>query len=316
MSFLMWLPKILNFKAAGLGLCGAAILLLCSGCAYNYMARRALDKEINRLPRDPKTQVVNGTEAVTLPGTGPNAALLVHGFVGSRIDYDGLGPLLQSKGLTVRLMRLPGHGTTPSEHAVTTNEQLTDAVHAEYLALKRNHPQVALVGFSMGGALSVMVASQEQVDRLVLIAPYYGVTHRWYYGLPAETWNRMTSWAFPYVMKNEVFSCVNRKEAKKELYCYRVISTRGAAELIELGKQARNPSVLARVTCPVLVLHSHGDQAASPSRSEKAFESIGSHEKRFVWYEKSNHHILWDYDAEEAKAEIVGFLEPLWGSRN
>jgi carboxylesterase len=259
--------------------------------------------------------VVRGTEAVTLKGTGPNAALLVHGFVGSRTDYNDLGEVLQKKGLTVRLMRLPGHGTYPAEHAKTTNEDLIEAVRSEYLDLKREHPQVALVGFSMGGALSTIVASGEKVDRLILIAPYFGVTHRWYYGLPAETWNGMSSWAIPYVIKNKVFTCVNRKEAKDKVYAYRVISQHGAAELIRLGKRARDPNLLARVTCPVLVLHSHGDRAASPSRSAKAFESIGSKNKRFVWYEKSNHHILWDYDREEAKGEIVNFLEPVWGER-
>lgn len=287
------------------------LLFMSTGCAYNLMANRAMDREVTRLPRDPNTQVIKGTEAATLQGSGPNAALLVHGFVGSRIDYNDLGEILQKQGLTVRLMRLPGHGTFPVDHANTTNEQLLEAVHAEYQALKASHPQVALIGFSMGGALSVILASREPVDRMVLIAPYFGVTHRWYYILPAEFWNGMWGWAFPYVVKNNYFTCVNRVEAKEQLYSYRVISNKGARTLINLGKQARDPDLLARVNCPVLVLHSHGDQAASPSRSEKAFESIGSQDKRIKWYEESNHHILWDYDQEDAKKEIVEFLRPL-----
>lgn len=287
------------------------ITALCSGCAYNFMARRAMKKELARGPRDPVTQVVQGTEAITLPGTGPNAALLVHGFVGSRIDYADLGEVLQKLGLTVRLMRLPGHGTTPEEHSRTTKEELIEAARSEYLALKAAHPQVALVGFSMGGAISTIIASEEQVDRLVLIAPYYGVTHRWYYGFRAETLNHFSSWAIPYVVKNEFFTCVNRKEAKKELFAYKVISQHGVAELIELGEQARNPEVLAKVQCPVLVLHSHGDRAACCDRCEGATGFLGSPEKKVVWYEDSNHHILWDYDREAAKGEIVQFLEPL-----
>jgi carboxylesterase len=277
------------------------------------MATKAMYREVTRLPRDPQTGVVVGTEAVTLEGTGPNAALLVHGFVGSRIDYNDLGPLLQERGLTVRLMRLPGHGTFPVEHAVTTNDQLIEAVRREYSDLKAKYAQVALIGFSMGGALSALIASQQQVDRLVLIAPYFGVTHRWYYGLSAGTWNAIMGSAIPYVMKNDYFTCVNRPEAKEKLYCYKVLSTRGAGELIRLGKQVRTPEVLGKIQCPVLVLHSRGDRASSPKRCEKGYELIGSSDKRIVWYEDSNHHLLWDYDREAVKAEILGFLEPLFG---
>lgn len=287
------------------------LVLMSSGCAYNYMAQRAMNREVTRLPRDPETQVIRGAEAVTLPGSGPNAALLVHGFVASRTDFNDLGEILQQAGLTVRMMRLPGHATFPVEHANTSNEQMLDAVRREYLALKIHHPKVALIGFSMGGALCTQLAAEEKVDRLVLIAPYYGVTHRWYYILPAEAWNTLTSWAIPYVMKNRVFTCVNREEAKDRLYAYRVISTKGAGELIRLGKLARDPERLARVRCPLLMLHSRGDRAASPRRAEQAYAAIRSQDKRIVWYEQSNHHLLWDHEREDVKRAIVKFLEPI-----
>jgi carboxylesterase len=294
-----------------------SILFLGSGCGiYNWMAQRALVKEMTRDPRDPATKVVVGSEAETLRGSGRNAALLVHGFVGSRVDFNDLGPSLQNQGLTVRLTRLPGHATFPFEHAVTTAEELLEAVRNEYAAMKNEYDQVALIGFSMGGALSTLVASERQVDRLVLIAPYFGVTHRWYYPMPVETLNAISAFFIPYVMKNEYFTCVNRPEAKSQLYSYKVISTQGAQELIRLGKWARDKETLAKVTCPVLMLHSWGDRAAAPKRAEKAFEAIGSADKRAVWYEESNHHLLWDWEREEVKGEILRFLAPLYGEES
>ena len=300
-----------RFRQIFKGLVVALVVSMTSGCAYNWYATRAMNREAVRLPRDQATNVVKGTEAVTLPGKGPNAVLLVHGFVGSRIDFNDLGEVLNNQGLTVRLMRLPGHGTYPADYAATSNEELIEAVRNEYRELKKRHEKVALVGFSMGGALSAVVSSEEKIDRTVLISPYFGVTHRWYYGLPAETWNGMVSWAIPNVVKSRRFICVNNEEAKDELYCYTVVPTKCAAKLIRLGKRARDPSTLTRVSCPVLVLQSHGDQAASPGRTEKAFPHIGSQDKRIVWYEESNHHILWDFDKEAAKAEIVEFLGQL-----
>ncbi|MCA9448025.1 MAG: alpha/beta fold hydrolase [Candidatus Omnitrophica bacterium] len=288
------------------------LLVFSTGCAYNLYATHKMEKEIKKYPRDPQTGVVKGTEAITLEGDGPNAALLVHGFVGSRIDFNDLGEVLNEQGLTVRLTRLPGHGTFAVQHAVTTADQLIEAVRTEYLAMKQDYDQVALVGFSMGGALSSIVASEEQVDRLVLIAPYFGVTYRWYYIIPAEVTNALFGWWIPYVVKGERFTCVNRKEAKKELFCYKVLSTQGADELIRIGEMARDPELLSRIQCPVLMLQSRNDRAASPDRSEEAFDLIGSRDKQVIWYEESNHHILWDYDREDAKRRIVEFLEPLF----
>lgn len=287
------------------------LVVFSTGCAYNLYATRKMEKEIASYPRDPMSGVVAGTEGLTLEGSGPNAALLVHGFVGSRIDFNDLGEVLNREGFTVRLTRLPGHGTFAVEHAVTSAEQLIEAVRSEYLAMKREHPEVALVGFSMGGALASIVASQEQVDRMVLIAPYFGVTYRWYYIIPAEITNGLFGWWIPYVVKGERFTCVNRPEAKKELFCYKVLSTQGADELIRIGEIARDPDLLARIQCPVLMLHSRNDRAASDDKAEEAFQHIGSSDKQVIWYEDSNHHLLWDHDREDAKQRIAEFLKPL-----
>lgn len=279
------------------------------GCgAYNLMAQRAMLRDVERYPRDPMSGVVKGTEAITLEGEGPDAALLVHGFVGSRIDFNDLGEELQREGYTVRLMRVPGHGTYAVEHAATSSDTMLEAVREEYLALKRDYERVVLIGFSMGGSLSAILATEEDVDRLVLIAPYFGVTHRWYYPGTVKGLNNVFGTFIPYVMKNDFFTCVNRKEAKEKLYCYHVLSTQSAKTLIKLGERTRDPELLARIQCPVLVLHSRGDRAASPSRSEKGYAAIGAPDKRIVWYEDSNHHLLWDYDREAAKAEILAFV--------
>ncbi|MCF6286202.1 MAG: hypothetical protein L3K26_13570, partial [Candidatus Hydrogenedentes bacterium] len=60
---------------------------------------------------------------------------------------------------------------------------------------------------------------------------------------------------------------------------------------------------------PGLVLHSQGDEAASPDASAEAYGHIASTDKQMLWYtERSNHHLLWDYDAEDVVAKIVQFL--------
>ena len=282
---------------------------------YACSAQRALRNEIANTPRDPATGVVIGTEAIDLdPPAGADrpttACLLVHGFIGSRIDFADLGERLAERGFHVRMMRLPGHGTTPPEFAEQTPETLLDAVEVEFDALRAQYEAVNVIGFSMGGALVTLLAARhDDIDRLVLVAPYYGVTYLWYYVLPAETWNVLFSPIIPYVVKPEWGTKVNRREALKEIYTYKVVPTKGARLLMQLGRRARNSKILAEVQCPVLLVMAEGDEAASPWRARRVFEEIPSADKREAWFsEKSNHQLLWDYDREEAKAAILEFL--------
>jgi esterase/lipase len=78
---------------------------------------------------------------------------------------------------------------------------------------------------------------------------------------------------------------------------------------MELGRQARRKETLQAINCPVLMLMSEGDKAASPKQARKAFERIGSPEKEAVWYSRrSNHHLLREWDRENTKQRIVDFL--------
>lgn len=287
-------------------LVGALTLLLGYACASS----RSVTREIETTPRDPQTGIVLGTEAVSLGGGDASiACLMLHGFVGSRIDFAGLGERLAEKGFYVRMTRLPGHGTTPIDFSKQSADDLYAATVAEYATLRSRFDTIYVVGFSMGGALATLLAAEYPVDRLVLVAPYFKVTYYWYYVLPPAVWNRLLSPVVHYVPKTESFIRVNKRESVEHMYSYRNVPTQGAATLEQLGKRARQPETLAKVTSPVLVLHAYGDEAASPAAMVQAFERLGSQSKRIRWFsEKINHHILWDYEGEEAADEIVDYL--------
>ncbi|MFH1463380.1 MAG: alpha/beta fold hydrolase [Pseudomonadota bacterium] len=256
--------------------------------------------------------VVPGTEMVELGSADSSTfCLLVHGFAGSRKDFDDLGERLAALGCRVRMDRLPGHGTTPEDMEATTATELTDHVRAEVREARERYRRVILVGFSMGGVLSTIVASTEPVDRLVLIAPAYAVTPQWYYFGTAEVWNRRLAKLVRWVPKTQGTVQVNRKEARPELFAYKKIPTKAVNVLAELGELARSPAVLGDVTAPTLILHSPSDFAASQAASAAAFPLLGSEEKRYVTMDpRNNHHLLKDWDREQAKAEILTFLAP------
>lgn len=293
-----------------------ALLLTVFLTGYNITGCYTMNHEAERLKllQDPATGVVPGTEARTLsPETdtaNSRAVLMVHGYLGSRKDFADLGERLTEAGFQVRQMRLPGHGTYPEDFDRYTSNDFLAAIDEEYSALKTDFDDVTLVGFSMGGALSSLYASQHDVDRLVLIAPYFGITHRWYYLLPAEWWTYSIGYLIPSVHRGEDFVQVNRKADDIDIFTYQALTTRSSRSLIALGKAARQPECLDRITCPVLLVMARGDRAASPRRAARAFGAIGSTDKQAHWFSKrSNHHLLWDWEGEDAKELIIDHLK-------
>ena len=292
---------------------------------YRAYADQRLGDELARGPRDAETGVLVGAEAMTLPGGSGSAVLLVHGFAGSRRDFNDLGERLQAEGHPVRLLRLPGHGTQPQDFASVTPEQLREHVAAEHAALAATYDRVDLVGFSMGGALATLLAAEPtprrageagdpggiagRPGRLVLIAPYFAVTPHWYYGLAPETWHRLLRPLLPYAVKSRYFVKLNRRENVDQLLTYQVVPAAAVDTALALGAAAADPATLARVRAPVLVLHGAGDDAADPVASRRALNAMaGATARRYVSYPRSNHILLWDYDQLAAEDEILRFL--------
>jgi esterase/lipase len=160
----------------------------------------------------------------------------------------------------------------------------------------------------MGGTLAAIAAADGGVDCLVLGAPYFRVTRKWYYILSPETWVDAVKPAVRWVRKSDGFVMVNRKEAKRDIVSYGYIPIRAVDMLNRLGEHARSDSLLASVTCPVLMFHSTGDEAASFDAAQEAFEKLGPGDKQFVRLDRSNHHIFFDYERETVMDETVRFL--------
>lgn len=291
-----WIKSFLTFIAA---------LLIYNGCASTLVTRYD-----NAQPRDPETGILIGAEERTLgPESSETAILFVHGFVGGSNNFWEVPDQLAAEGYRVRVMLLPGHGTSPRDFAKTPESEFNDAVRDEILALKQKHKRVILIGHSMGGALITTAASQSTVDGIVLGAPYFGVTYNWYYILPVETWSKITAPVLPWVYKADAFICVNREDAKTQILSYRWIPAKGTKTLHKIGDRANADETLSKVTCPVLLLHAPGDFAAAYEASEDAFNRMASSDKKFVDLPNSDHHVYWDNDRDLLAEEIKQFVK-------
>jgi pimeloyl-ACP methyl ester carboxylesterase len=109
----------------------------------------------------------------TTPSDNPAAeeAVFVHGLGGSALNWTDFAALLRDR-LAIDALDLPGHGRSPGG----PKRGYTPAGHAQividYIEGHRSGP-VHLVGNSMGGAISILVAAQrpDLVRSLTLISP-------------------------------------------------------------------------------------------------------------------------------------------------
>ena len=288
----MLIPTLL---VAGLG--GGAL------ASRRLIARRAERDVAARLPRGPDG-IVRGAEPIALTGSGPHAVLLVHGLGDSPQTLGYLAASLHERGWTVRAPLLPGHGRTLDAFARSGAEQWISAVRSEYAALKRQHARVGLVGLSMGGALSVIVAEERHdLPALVLLSPYLGVP-------PAVRWIARASWAIepviPYVWGRGERSVRDERERPKSR-AYGYFTAGVLRELARVADQARD--ALPRVRAPTLLMQSRDDNRVAPEVAEHAYGVLGAREKRLEWVEGSSHVITVDFGRELVFSKTAEWLE-------
>jgi carboxylesterase len=283
--------------AAVIMLLSLSIVSIFNGCAWNSM-------------RKEEYSLMNGGiqqrfSEIRSDGTSP-AVLLIHGYGGSPFDVKPLCDALEKRGYAFHAILLPGHGTTPRDLKNIKEKDWLDATGRAYDELKQKYGTVSVVGFSMGGAIAVFTAAENDVSKLVLISPYFKVRQRWFYFGKPEAWARRFAGIIPYVKKPKIGQ-INDPDGLERYIAYRHLPTKTMRELSSLGRSAVKKA--KDVECDTLWMHSKSDIVADFQLGKKVFDSIPAKKKHFVQYEKSNHILLYDYDRIDAIDKAISFLE-------
>lgn len=281
--------------------------------AWNRVADRMVQKHDAAVPRDPVTGIMHAAE----PGDfGPEdarcAVLFIHGFGGNGQHFEELPRKVAAAGWRARVLLLPGHGTLPEDFERTSADQLLNAVLDETQALLKKHEKVVLLGHSMGGALATLAAARTpEVSGLILGAPYFAITPRWYYILPPESWMRMGPSLMRWVYSNPDRQPVFRREVSSQIVSYAWLPTRAAVTAMELAGEASSPTTLSKINQPVLLLHGRRDEVTSPEAACRAVNGMASANKRIVLLDNSNHILFWDYERGRINDWVLQFLNDL-----
>ncbi len=204
-------------------------------------------------------------EAFSLKG-GKVGCLLLHGLTGTTWAMRELGDALHEQGLTVHAPLFPGHRTSASELAGTPWEMWFEHSERALTELRADCQEVFVVGHSMGGALSLLLAASHDVQGTVAISTPYRLRRR-------------------EVFLTELFRSAVRNWKKhngdeKHLLPdegYNVYPLQAVHQLILLLRAFR--SNIAAVQCPVLVIHARKDRTVPVHNARRIYNALPAGKK-------------------------------------
>jgi carboxylesterase len=240
-------------------------------------------------------------------GSGEHACLLLHGLGGGVYELQWLAERLLAAGLTVQGFNYPGHDRPAHRMPPSRWTEWYRRALEHYLALRQEYPRVSLVGFSTGCLLALHLAFSHPVHKLVLLAPFFAIRHRWYYLFRLEQYLNSLGWLLDDVprFRLPIRDSDVRALAEKVAYfrSFNLTAVRSALELIEQVK-----GEVASIQVPTLILQPRQDTVVDLNQAAWLYRELGSAEKSLQWLERSDHVLTLDCERETVFAQVCAFL--------
>ncbi len=257
-----------------------------------------INDEIEQWLKNP--QLLNASNA-----PAGQSVILVHGFAGTPYDLKPLADGLAAKGYRVVVPLLPGQNieTYSKDSSIYTPSFYTNWL--QNLATEETkvfNKKPFLVGFSMGGTISTIVASKGSVEKLALISPFFSLpfAHDFVSAL-----SHYFSLVAPNVPKFKKGFINDPESYEKYQDGSDIVSLKIYDTLKELASIAEKS--VPEIKAPILLQGSENDEVASFAASEKVFKK--NKNAIIIKFNRSDHIILHDYDKEAVISNVVNFLQ-------
>ena len=200
-------------------------------------------------------------------------------------------------GFAVELPRLPGHGTTVEDMLTTSWDDWSAEAEAAYQRLATRASKVVVAGLSMGGTLTVWLATRHpEIAGIVAInaavAPQHARDRR-----DGEGHGRRRA-------DRDAGHRLRHREAGRRRVGLRGNAARALLSLVTVVEELG--SSLGDITCPVLIMTSPQDHVVDPTASDLLAAKVAGPVER-VTLERSYHVATVDYDAELIQEKAVEF---------
>jgi carboxylesterase len=194
---------------------------------------------------------------------------------------------------------LPGHDSNAEALAALAYTDWLESARGELRYLRGGHAKVFVVGLSLGGLLSLALASEEPVDGIVAIGTplRFRPTLRWLIPLVKHV--------APYLKKSRG-SDIRDPEARRRHPSLPVMPLASVHQLMHL--QRRVEAGLPRVTAPILVAHGRHDATANPADAREIHDGVRSTQRALLVLPDSGHVVPVDHCGERLAGAVVEHL--------
>lgn len=211
-----------------------------------------------------------------------------------------LGKMLTDYGYSVHCVNIAGHGTYPQELLRTSYEDMIEKASYDYDQMKKHYKKVYIGGLSMGGCLSLALASRRRdVDGVISISapmklvPNTFLTQTYpedqvYYHRPLE---------------GKVGT------AKKYHIHYEEVAIKVFKELENLINELNQEGVLEKIACPVFIAQAQDDDIADPESGKEIAKRILSKQTKLFEPIIAGHNMAFNEGRLGLFEELVPWLQ-------
>ena len=211
-----------------------------------------------------------------------------------------LGKRLHESGFSVFIPRLPGHGTNHVDFLNSNYDQWLRRVVDAYINLKRDFSEVSCCGLSMGGLLTLLLASIFNPKKIVLAAPALKASNNLIYLTPLIG-----------LFLKKIKKPVSEKHQEEHL---RMLQNEywdydwptKARDLLKLQRLAK--ARLPKIHSDCLTIVSKNDQTVPVEVLDIIESGIKSEKKERLILEKSPHVVVNDIEKERVAQEIIDWF--------
>ncbi len=230
---------------------------------------------------------------------GKTGVLLLHGFTGSPASVLPWARGIHEAGFTVSVPRLAGHGTQWQDLNKCSWEDWYDSALLALQTLKASCDRVFVGGFSVGGALALMLAQQRsnEIEGLLLLNPSIFDERKFFKYVPA------LKYLLPSIRGGA--SDVAQPGAPK--HGYDRIPLKALDSVRDLWLHVENDLYL--IDLPILIGYSINDHVVNPNCSHTIIDNVASPSIREIIFEQSFHNVSLDYELEDLVSESIEYIQ-------
>jgi esterase/lipase len=234
----------------------------------------------------------------------------VHGYKSSPAQTLEMANFFNDKSIPIYGVRLSGHGTSPLDLKNTSWQEWLMSLQRAYATLSQFCEKIIIVGFSTGGLLTLIKASQinknNKLNGIVSINSALKLKDIRAKMVPSiNLWNELLE---KLDINKGKFEFIDDKPETPEFnYSRHYLSS--VVELEKLMKHCREN--LSKINIPTLVIQAKQDPVVNPISGNIVFNHISS-EKKFLFIPDLHHHtIITGWGKEAIFTEINDFIKKI-----